>query len=1032
MVGRHVRRRIVIVSAWLLFLAIVGVCFLFMERYMYDRTAREKLSEKSSALSRELSTIVESDYYSSMASVRGLTTRLKTLAFALRPYTDIGDATHMIDEFVREAGLFELDVYDRDGNVVYGGENSADTPFFGRGDVVSTVLDTEFYTITEGRERYDEGRFESLLAVSDTSTRTDRYFWGVGDRWLIVLTNMASDSQKEVMKYLSRNRILQSVKVGDSGYLLMIGLDGTITVGRDPEQEGRSLEELDIRTDRDITTVEGLQELFRGQGSPVRMQVSGTDCYVSKVNIESVVLLLVLPVSEIKADVNQSTLTLLVLMVLSSGLAVLYAVLHADDGDAVVVEKGRIVWNRTMSGKMIIVSLLCIVAVFAGVFYLESLSIYADTFSYTQSKADTAVDSIVDNNLTKEVLQKWADEESLARAGMARCVLDYTDPAEIDAGWLSELAECLGVTYLYRFGADGKVMYTNSPYDRITADGSESFRSMLTGRPYVVTAPSETTFFGEYLQMAAVTIRDDNGASDGFVMVATYPDELAFIRMNMGYVNVFNQVGLSDGIFVMVIKNPGYTVEYLACMDDGTAEAGISSYDYKGMRADTLGIREDRLQDNYNGIMSLFGRSYFASVRRVDDYDGASSDTYLLIMNPMEGISGRHVVKALLATGMTMLFMAVLTVLSGIGPQDGGPGSGEAPGLAEDAVRDEADMLSILRRLVGRNKPFFEDRWPKDCKKWSSRTSSEKFSSIATKGMLVALAFIFLHAWIAGPKSVWYYCVTGKWDSGLNLYSLTSCIISICELLVAKVVLHKLLYLTARVASSRGETVCHLMDNFSGYALFIAGVFICLHHLGVNATALSLTGGVAGVIFGIGCQNVVADILSGIIMTFEGSAYVGEFVSYNGQFCAVLSIGVRTTKLKWFGEITVVRNNDFKNYIRMPSNRLNRAVCTIGIDLKESLQRVEDILAKELPVIHDNLCAAIGDQVEGPVYMGVKSIDGDCIMLSFYFIAKGLYYASLQRLLYAELKKMCDRNDINLAMHQIVVNQPRDYSGKED
>jgi hypothetical protein len=53
-------------------------------------------------------------------------------------------------------------------------------------------------------------------------------------------------------------------------------------------------------------------------------------------------------------------------------------------------------------------------------------------------------------------------------------------------------------------------------------------------------------------------------------------------------------------------------------------------------------------------------------------------------------------------------------------------------------------------------------------------------------------------------------------------------------------------------------------------------------------------------------------------------------------------------------------------------------------------------------------------------------------MLSFYFIAKGLYYASLQRLLYAELKKMCDRNDINLAMHQIVVNQPRDYSGKED
>ena len=46
-----------------------------------------------------------------------------------------------------------------------------------------------------------------------------------------------------------------------------------------------------------------------------------------------------------------------------------------------------------------------------------------------------------------------------------------------------------------------------------------------------------------------------------------------------------------------------------------------------------------------------------------------------------------------------------------------------------------------------------------------------------------------------------------------------------------------------------------------GYVLFIAGVFIVLGALGVNVAAMSLTAGVAGVIFGIGCQNIVADIL---------------------------------------------------------------------------------------------------------------------------------------------------------------------------
>lgn len=1032
MVGRSGKRRIVIVSAWLLFLAIVGVCFLFMERYIYDRTAREKLTEKSAAISRELPTIVESDYYSSMASVRGVVTRLKTLAFALEPYGDIDDARQMIDEFAEEAGVADLYIYDRNGSVIYGEDTMEDSPFLGQGDMVSAILDTGFYSAAEGQAQYDERRFEELLAMPDTSERSDRYLWGVGDRWLIVLTSRTSDAQSQVMEYLSRNRLLQSVKVGNSGYLLLLGLDGTITVGKDSSLDGMTMEELNIRSGRDITTSGDLLALFEDQDGPVKMQISGEDCYVSRLDIDSVLLLVVLPESEVRAEVNHVTLTFLILMILVSGLAVLYAVLHADDSDSIIVTRGRIIWNRAMSGKMIIVSVLCVIAVFAGVFYLESLSIYADTFSYTQSRADRTVEDIVDNNLTKEVLQGWADEESLTRAAMARCVLKYADPAEIDGDYLARLAGCLGVTYLYRFDMDGNVVYTNSPYDRITAGQSDQFCSMLTGRPYIVTAPSETEFFGEYLQMAAVTVRDDSGASDGFIMVATYPDELSFIRMNMGYDNIFNQIGLSDGIYVMVINDPDLTVEYIACIENGIADTGISSFNYKGMKAGSLGISEDRLQDNYNGNMALFGNSYFASIRRVDGSDDASPDTYLLIMRPMEGMSVSHVVNAVFATVMTLLFMAVLTLLSCIGPRDdvAQADAGETSGLTEEEARDEADMLSILRKLVGRTKPFFEDRWPKDCKKWNSRTSSEKYSSIATKGILAALALIFLHAWIAGPRSVWYYCVTGKWDSGLNLYSLTSCIISICVLLVAKVILHKLLFLTARVSGSRGETVCHLMDNFSGYALFIAGVFICLHHMGVNATALSLTGGVAGVIFGIGCQNIVADILAGIIMTFEGSVHVGEFVTYNGQFCAVLSIGVRTTKLKWFGEIMVVRNNDFKNYVRMPTNRQNRAVCTIGIDLKESLERVEAVLEKELPVIHDNLCAAVGDQVEGPVYMGVKAIDGDCITLSFYFISKGLYYASLQRILNAELKKMCDRNDINLAMHQIVVNTPRDYSGK--
>ena len=123
------------------------------------------------------------------------------------------------------------------------------------------------------------------------------------------------------------------------------------------------------------------------------------------------------------------------------------------------------------------------------------------------------------------------------------------------------------------------------------------------------------------------------------------------------------------------------------------------------------------------------------------------------------------------------------------------------------------------------------------------------------------------------------------------------------------------MFLIASAVDAKGETICHLMDSFLGYVLFVAGIFICLSNIGVNANTLTLTGGVAGVVFGIGCQNLVADILAGIIMTFEGVVRVGDIVDYNGIYGTVLLVGVRTTQIKSYGDLAIVRNNDLKNFI---------------------------------------------------------------------------------------------------------------------
>ncbi len=172
---------------------------------------------------------------------------------------------------------------------------------------------------------------------------------------------------------------------------------------------------------------------------------------------------------------------------------------------------------------------------------------------------------------------------------------------------------------------------------------------------------------------------------------------------------------------------------------------------------------------------------------------------------------------------------------------------------------------------------------------------------------------------------------------------------------------------------------------------------------------------------------MVADILSGLIMAFSGEVRVGDFVSYNGNYGTILSIGIRTTKLKWFGEVTLVRNNEFKNVMLFGAKETRRVVSCISIDLKESLERVEKIVQKELPTLHDNLVKKATGLLNGPIYRGVDAITQDGTVLSFILFCQSPDFMLFIREMNRELKMMCERNNINLAMHQVVVNEPENY-----
>lgn len=94
----------------------------------------------------------------------------------------------------------------------------------------------------------------------------------------------------------------------------------------------------------------------------------------------------------------------------------------------------------------------------------------------------------------------------------------------------------------------------------------------------------------------------------------------------------------------------------------------------------------------------------------------------------------------------------------------------------------------------------------------------------------------------------------------------------------------------------------------------------------------------------------------------------------------------------------------------------------LTVDLAEPLERVEGILEEELPKIHEKLCEISGSEVGGPKYRGVSKITESGVVLSFSIYCKGMYYGWLQRMLNRELKLMCERRDIRIAMNQMVLH----------
>lgn len=132
------------------------------------------------------------------------------------------------------------------------------------------------------------------------------------------------------------------------------------------------------------------------------------------------------------------------------------------------------------------------------------------------------------------------------------------------------------------------------------------------------------------------------------------------------------------------------------------------------------------------------------------------------------------------------------------------------------------------------------------------------------------------------------------------------------------------------------------------YTLIFIGSIIVLQASGINLSSLTLLASALGVGAGLGLQNIVKDIGSGLVLVFERPVQVGEFVEISDQSGTVERIGARSTEIRTLDQISIiVPNSQFlENEVVNWSHRnpISRIRIPVGVAYKSDPETVREIL----------------------------------------------------------------------------------------
>ena len=543
---------------------------------------------------------------------------------------------------------------------------------------------------------------------------------------------------------------------------------------------------------------------------------------------------------------------------------------------------------------------------------------------------------------------------------------------------LQELADVMGAARVLVYDNSGTVTASNRNYSNLslsTDPGSMSyeFRWVLQGEPLLIQDKPDANYLKNPYCFSGAAMVDREGEYTGMVQVAMDPA-------------VFEKMESSISMNTVLAAFEGEKDRVAMTVNAESGKVFSPDEDYTDETVKSLGIPEDVLQDGFTGFFTISKNEMLGSCNSGGDY-------FAIIATPSDKIPAEGfrlgVLTAIpgICTETIFFLMLILFVKSCASMTDE-----EITALARGSRKE----TSVVREQM--------------------HAFTYRFLYLLCAS--VSLMYFFRHSLF--PKgSVGYYIYVNEWAKGLDIFSISRCLIYIAVAVFVLATISKLTNIISSVLMSRQETFIRMGLSFLKYGIGIAAVFVCASQLGAPTASLLASAGVLSIVLSFGAQNTVADIISGLFIVFEGTFKVGDMITVDDWHGQVQEIGIRNTTIRdLISEDMKIMNNSTIRTIINYSERPCYSPVMVGVDYDTDIPALEAAFEREKAAMKKNIPLGIGEIM----YLGIDELCDSHMLLKFQILCHNQDQLKVKRALNREVRMMLARNGFIIPFPQVTVS----------